>query len=294
MTAPNATPSEIGARRRLYGLELQRRLLDGVGVGPGDTVLELASGQGAMCLRLTALVQPGGRTICSDLRPERVAAMQRLLTEAEARGVDVRVLDMLRIDLPDGSVDGIVCRWGFMFPQPTALAFGEAIRVLRPGRTLILAVWGDPHRNPWISLVDEAIVASGHRLPANRRQRGQMFSLSDPSEVRSLLAGAGFRGVSVDEVPIEWEYDTFEAYWAEEAMFPPFEGFFRALPPSELTAIQGRLREALETYRPPGGAYRVPGLTLVAAGYRQPVTGERPGEAPPARPGRPPSEEPTR
>jgi SAM-dependent methyltransferase len=211
VTVPNASPSEIGARRRLYGHELQRRLLDGVGVGPGDTVLELGSGHGAMCLRLAALVQPGGRTICSDLRPERVAAMQRLLTEAGTQGVDVRVLDMLRIDLPDESVDGIVCRWGFMFPQPTASAFAEALRVLRPGRTLILAVWGDPHRNPWISLVDEAIVACGHRLPADRRQPGQMFSLADPSEVRSLLAGAGFGGARVDEVLIEWEYDTLEA-----------------------------------------------------------------------------------
>lgn len=270
MTVPNASPSEIGARRRLYGQELQRRLLDGVGVGPGDTVLELGSGRGAMCLQLAALVQPGGRTICSDLLPERVADMQRLVIQADARGVDVRVLDMLRIDLPDESVDGIVCRWGLMFPQPTAFAFAEALRVLRPGRTLILAVWGDPHRNPWISLVDEAIVASGHRLPADRRQPGQMFSLADPSELRSLLAGAGFGGVSVDEVPLEWEYDTFEAYWAEEAMFPPFEGFFRALPPAELSAIQARLRTALEAHRQPGGTYRVPGLTLVAGGYRLP------------------------
>lgn len=270
MTGPSATsPSEVEAGRRLFGHDLERRLLDGLAVGPGETVLELASGSGALCLRLAELVRPGGRTICSDLRPERVGSTSRRVAAAGTGDVDVRILDMLGLDLPDASVDGVLCRWGFMFPVPAARAFQEALRVLRPGRHLVLAVWADPRRNPWITLVDEAVLATGHDLPADRREPGRMFSLADPGRLEALLRGAGFETISVDEVGLAWEYDDFGAYWDEEALVPgPFQDFFAALPKPELAAVEEQLRVSMEPYAHARGGYRIPGVTLVAAARR--------------------------
>lgn len=262
-------PSEVETYRRLYAHDLDRRLLGAVAVGPGETVLELACGLGAMCLRLAALVQPGGRTICSDIRPERVAASRRLVDDAGLDDVDVRVLDMLHIDLADASVDGIVCRWGFMFPLPTATAFGEARRVLRPGRRLAMAAWADPRRNPWIGVVDNALAGCGMPPPVDRRAPGQMFSLGDREGLRAFLDHAGFEVISIDDVALAWEYDSFDNFWIEEALVPgPYENFMTTLPPPDLIRVQGRLRELLEPFGTSGGGYRIPGVTLLAVARR--------------------------
>ncbi len=266
--SPAHGPTEVEPGRSLYAADLVHWLLNRVDVRPGETALELASGFGALGLRLAERVRPGGRTICSDIRPERVDAIRRRVEEAGAEDIDVRVLDMLRLELSDASVDGVVCRWGFMFPLPPAQAFAEAHRVLRPGRRLVLAAWADPSRNPWISLVDDALRGEGHTLPADRRSPGRMFSLADPARLRTLMTGAGFEGVVVDEVPLEWEYASFDTYWAEEALPGPFEDYLRALPPAASGAIRERLRASLEPWTLPAGGYRIAGVTLVAAGRR--------------------------
>ena len=73
----------------------------------------------------------------------------------EARGlsnVEYRVLDAERMDLDDDSVDGVVCRWGYMLMADPAAALGETRRVLRDGGPLAFAVWMTPDRNPWAAV----------------------------------------------------------------------------------------------------------------------------------------------
>jgi SAM-dependent methyltransferase len=196
-----------------------------------------------------------------------VAAIQRRLTGTE--GIDVQVLDMLALDLPDASVEGVLCRWGLMFPLPTEQALAEAARVLRPRRRLVLAVWAEPDRNPWITLVDDALHATGHPIPADRRWPGRMFSLANPRRLRTMMVGAGFEDIAVEEVSLVWEYDDFEAYWDEEALIPgPFEDYLRGLVPTSLSLLRARLRSSLAPYGMPDGGYAIPGVSLVARGTR--------------------------
>jgi SAM-dependent methyltransferase len=278
MNQPWQQPTEVEPGRSLYAHDLERRLLDGIAVGPGDTVLELAAGFGALCLRLAGRVRPGGRTICSDIRPERVAAMEDLIRRDGAEDIEVRTLDMLRLDLANSSVDGILCRWGLMFALPPERAVSEAIRVLRPRRRLAVAVWAEPALNPWITLVDAAIQDAGLQVPDDRRGPGRMFSLGAPGKLASLLRAAGFEDVTVDGVDLTWEYRSFEAYWEEEVLIPgPFEAFFDSLQQVQLGAVRDRLRSLLGPYALETGGYRVPGVTLVASG-RRPTAGA-PGRA---------------
>ena len=269
MNQPSPQPTEVEPGRSLYAHDLERRLLDGVAVGPGDTVLEVAAGFGALCLRLAGRARPGGRTICSDIRPERVAAMEDLIKRSGAEGIEVRRLDMLRLDLADSSVDGILCRWGLMFALPPETALGEAFRALRPGCSLAVAVWAEAAMNPWITLVDSAIQDAGLQLPDDRRGPGRMFSLGAPGKIAGLLRTAGFEDVTVDEVDLAWEYASFDGYWEEEALIPgPFEAFFDGLQPVQLGAVRDRLRSLLGRYALETGGYRVPGVSLVATGRR--------------------------
>ena len=90
-------PSEVEPLRRLYGHDLEHWLIDHLDLTAGETALELASGLGAMCVRLAEVVGSDGRAICSDLRPERVEATRRTVSSVTSVTVDARVLDMLRL-----------------------------------------------------------------------------------------------------------------------------------------------------------------------------------------------------
>ena len=71
------------------------------------------------------------------------------------------VLDLEAIDEPDRSFDIVLCRDGLMLVPDPARAAAEIRRV---GGRLVVAVWGAPERNPWLSTIFR-IVEPGDRDP---------------------------------------------------------------------------------------------------------------------------------
>src|SRR5262245_11313046 len=128
-------------------------LLRALAPAPGDTVLELAAGVGDTGLEAAAAVGPEGRLISTDLTPAMVEVARRRAAQVGAANVEHRVMDAERIDLPEGSVDGVLCRFGYMLMADPAAALAGTRRVLRPGGRLALAVWGPPERNLWLVAV---------------------------------------------------------------------------------------------------------------------------------------------
>ncbi len=160
---------------------------------PGDTVLELAAGPGETGFEAAALVGDSGRLISSDMTPAMVDVARRRADELGLRNVEHRVLDAERIELEDDSVDGVLCRWGYMLMPDPAAALSETRRVLRPGGRLALAVWSGPERNPWVSLAGRMLVERGHVTPSDPGGPG-MFTMASEERTQGLLVDAGFDG----------------------------------------------------------------------------------------------------
>jgi ubiquinone/menaquinone biosynthesis C-methylase UbiE len=70
--------------------------------------------------------------------------------ELGVNNVEYRVMDAERIELDADSVDGVLCRFGYMLMADPAAALRKTRRVLRRGGRLTLAVWGAPERNPFL------------------------------------------------------------------------------------------------------------------------------------------------
>ncbi len=101
---------------------------------PGDTLLELAAGVGDTGFEAAEIVGGGGRLITSDLSPAMLEAARRRAAELGLGNVDYRVIDAEHIPLDDDSVDGMLCRFGYMLmPDPRA-AFAETRPSAAPGR----------------------------------------------------------------------------------------------------------------------------------------------------------------
>lgn len=106
-------------------------LIDRIDPRPGAIILELAAGPGETGFLAAERLLPDGHLISTDLAEGMVAAARR---GAQARGltnVECRTMDAQEIDLPDGSVDGVLSRFGLMLVPEPAKAFAEIRRVLR-------------------------------------------------------------------------------------------------------------------------------------------------------------------
>jgi len=117
-----------------------RRLLDEVAPRTGQTVLDVASGPGAVASLASSAVGPGGRVVASDLSPLMLAGVGRPASGGSSR-IDILVCPADALDLPDASVDVAYCQQGFQFLPDRDAAAGEIRRVLRPGGRTGVAVW---------------------------------------------------------------------------------------------------------------------------------------------------------
>ena len=233
---------------------------------PGDTVLELAAGLGDTGFMAARLVGRSGRVIITDFAPEMVAAARRRAEEVDVVNAEFRTLDAEQVDLETNSVDGVLCRWGYMLMINPAAAFAETRRVLRPGGRLAFSVWTARERNPALLLGSRVLVELGYIPPPDPEAPGA-FVMADLERIRKLVVGAGFARPEVEEVPFRWRFATQDAYWrflAETAA--SVSPVLRCLLPEAQDTVRERVHEAARPFRS-GEGYDFPAVCLNAVTY---------------------------
>lgn len=229
---------------------------------PGDTVLELAAGTGDVGYAVARRLGADGRLIASDFSPAMLEWARRRAAELGIGNAELRVVDAERIDLPDASVDGVVCRYGYMLVADPGAALRESRRVLRPGGRLVFATWADPERNPWGSVIGRVLVERGAIPPPEPGQPG-IFALSEPDRIRALVTTAGFDEPAIEEMPVTFEYESFDDYWDFlQTAAGAVAGILAGLPSRERDAIRDAVAERLAPYADETGRQRYPGVSL--------------------------------
>lgn len=228
---------------------------------PGDVVLELAAGQGDVGFAVAGLLGESGRLIASDFSAAMLGLARRRGDELGVTNVEYVELDAEDLDLEEDSVDGVVCRWGYMLMPRPAIALAETRRVLRPGGRLAFAVWASADRNPWNSVASRILVAHGHMPPPVPGEPG-MFVLGSPDGLRALVEDCGFAIEQMNEVPVRNEYADVEGYVRRSnEMGGMFSRAWTAAPHDEREAMTEELRDAFEPFAVDGG-YELPGLAI--------------------------------
>jgi SAM-dependent methyltransferase len=264
-----AAPGWESERDRVarMGRPITEWLIAHLDLGPGQTVLELASGPGDVGLAVAAALD-GGRVILSDRSHGMVEAAGRAVAAAEVANAEVRRLDAESLDLADASVDRVVCRFAYMLIPDRAAAFAETRRVLRPGGRLAFAVWAAADRNGWATTLWN-VLEGRTDLPPTPPGGPGMFALGDPATMTEVVEGAGFAVEAVEHIPVEWTYPDWDAYWRAQSSLNG--GLTRLLPTlseGERDELVAAVREAVEPFRE-GDGYRLTGVALgVAAGTR--------------------------
>ena len=111
----------------------RRRAVKLLTLPPRSTVIDLASGTGDLCVDLT---RAGHRPLSFDLSYGMLAADRSGAPRAQA--------DILRLPLPDHSVDGATCGFALRNLVDLQMFFDEIGRVVRPGGRIALLDVGIP------------------------------------------------------------------------------------------------------------------------------------------------------
>ena len=231
----------------------------------GDTLLELAAGVGDTGFEAADIIGGSGHLITSDFSPAMLDAARRRGAELGLGNVDYRVINAERIPLDDDSVDGVLCRFGYMLMPDPAAAFAETRRVLRPRGRVALAVWGAMERNPWIAIAGISLGERGHIPPRPPPPAPGPFSMAGAERLDSFLREAGFIQVRLDEVhgrfPVR-DADHYLGLIGDTA--GPFGLALRGLGDHDRAAVRGDIDDALGRFAVDNGGHELPAVALCA------------------------------
>ncbi|MEL6710415.1 MAG: bifunctional demethylmenaquinone methyltransferase/2-methoxy-6-polyprenyl-1,4-benzoquinol methylase UbiE [Pseudomonadota bacterium] len=126
-----------------------------IGVRPGHTVLDLASGTGDLVTRLAGLVGPTGQVLMSDINAAMLQhGRDRLIDSGQTHPVHYVQIDAEQLPLPDDSVDRITIAFGLRNVTDKDRALAEMYRVLKPGGRSLILEFSKPTTKPLQTLYD--------------------------------------------------------------------------------------------------------------------------------------------
>jgi SAM-dependent methyltransferase len=236
-------------------------LLGWLDAKPGETILDIAAGNGAISHELSPQVGDSGRVICTDFAPAMVESARRRGDELGLTNIDYREMDAERMDLEDASVDGAVCRFGYMLMADPVAALKETRRVLRDDGRLTFAVWGEPMKNPWVLVPGSVLVERGHMQMPEPGAPG-ILALGAVDKIEAALAAAGFEPGAITELPVHYVYPDRDTIWEHvTTRMGPLARVASALPDDEQRAVRAAIEERAEPFRD-GDGYDVPGMAI--------------------------------
>jgi len=232
-----------------------RRLVSVAGIEPGQHVLDVATGRGAVLFPAAEQVGQTGDIVGIDLADEMARAANE---EAARRGLQarVRVMDAEHLKFPDATFDYVLCGFGIMFFPDRERALGEFRRVLKPDGRLAVSTW----RIDQTSEIKAVLTELGMKPP------GQPGWITEPDELSRLLTRASFTSVRVLADSQSFRYIDVDEYW-RQARGTGFRRVLDALDAVQTERVRGALAERIRPHQRPDGIY-LPAMALLAVANR--------------------------
>jgi trans-aconitate methyltransferase len=220
---------DVYARNARFVAELGQPVVELLAPRPGERILDLGCGDGALTRTLADL---GCEVIGVDASAAQVAA-------ARALGLDARVVDGHALDF-QGEFDAVFSNAALHWMRDAPRVLAGVYRALRPGGRFVAECGGDGCVATIHRALAEGLDARGHDGRA-----ASPWYFPTPDDYREKLTAAGFAVRTIALIPRPTALPGDILGWLETFA----ESFTRVLPPAERAAylqeVRARVQPAL-------------------------------------------------
>lgn len=168
----------------------------------GASVLDVASGPGAVARLAAAAVGPEGRVVASDISAAMLAVAAGKPVEPGWAPIEYVECSVAAIEAADESFDAVFCQQGLQFFPDRVAAMHEMRRVVRHDGVVAVATWAAEQPLGLLGPMGEALREAGMEEPYPGAFDPGSYSVG-AGDLRQLLAGAGLRDVVVETVELD-------------------------------------------------------------------------------------------
>jgi SAM-dependent methyltransferase len=235
-------------------------LLDAAAVAPGMRVLDVGTGSGDAAARA---VERGAAATGVDVS----AAMVEIASQRYSAATFVQA-SAAQLPFADNSFDAAVGNIVIQHIGEPERAARELARVVASDGGVALSTWDAPERSPFFAALLGAIADADVPSPSEVPAGPSFFQFADDEAFCSLLEDAGFVGLEITAITVD-----FRLRSTEELLTALAEGTVRtgALVRAADDKQRDRVRESLEARIEPwrrGSGYVVPASIRIASGRK--------------------------
>ncbi|WP_162605832.1 class I SAM-dependent methyltransferase [Jiangella aurantiaca] len=247
------------------GQAVTRTLVERAGIGPGDAVLDVATGYGEPALAAARTVGPAGWVVATDISAEMLAFGRERAAAHGLANIEFVEADAEGLSFDPGTFDAVLSRQGLQFLPDVPGTLRRLLSFLKRDGRLAAAVWGPPATVDFARPVPVVLAELG--LPSPPPGRPGIFALADAGRLATLLAEAGFRDVETGSVEAVYETASPEAMteWTKD-LSAPIANLVRGQPDAVAERVWRKVTEAWAPLVTPEGRVRTRNQALWAAG----------------------------
>ena len=246
------------------------RMVELAGIGPGDRVLDIATGTGEPAVSAARRVAPDGHVLATDISATMIAGAERRAAKLGVDNITFRVAAAEDLDEPATRFDAALCRWGLMFMPDIDGALRRMKGLIRDGGRFVAAAWAEPSEVPSLG-IERGILApyfdDGHF--AHGIDRLNAFRFAAPGLLEEVMTEAGFRDVTCERVAVTYELPSAEAYVRfRREVSSTGAALAERHPEDAVKAAWDAVAEAASAYADVAGHIRMENIALCAVGSR--------------------------
>jgi SAM-dependent methyltransferase len=243
-------------------------------ISEGSSVLDIAAGTGDQTILAAQRVGSQGRVVATDISPNMLAVAAEQAQQAGLSNITTQVLDAQHLDFPAETFDAVISRQGLMFIPNLGQALSRMWQVLKRGGALAATVWSTPERNPVFALP----FAAARRyagLPEPPAGEPGLFALSTPQLLTDVLHAGGFRDITVEAIPLQYEYPSAAAFMdSRKETAGPLLTLIERLSPANRERMWAEIAADLRQFEGPHG-FAGPGEVLLVRGSKEHAPGSK-------------------
>ena len=234
-------------------------LVNAAGLRPGERVLDVACGTGVVARLAAERVGSNGRVSALDINAAMLAVARSLPSAIPIKWYETAAES---VPLPDQSFDVVFCGVGLQFFADKPAALREMHRVLKPGGRVYIST---PVPSAFFDVFDRAIAR--HISEQASAFVHAVFSLSDPRQLETLIADAGFSSVNAQEHRLTLTFPPARDFMWQYIHCTPLRGILAEVSPTQTEALE---QDVVAGWQPwtTGDEIRVQQGALIATGHR--------------------------